>query len=78
MTFIKGGTMTPFQLRVVEEKKNLDDKISKLTVFIAGETYASLDDQEQGRLSSQLEYMKNYSEILGQRIAVFRKDEHAA
>ena len=64
--------LEPFQERVVEEKNELDDKIRKLSSFIGGTIFASLDDQERSRLSIQLQHMNGYSEILGQRIASFK------
>jgi hypothetical protein len=63
--------MQPHQERVVAEKHELDDKISKLTAFVGGTIFASLDDAERSRLSIQLQHMNGYSEILGQRIAAF-------
>lgn len=64
-------TMKPHQERVVTEKTELDDKRSKLTAFIGGETYRTLDQVEQSRLNRQLEAMTLYSNILGERIAAF-------
>lgn len=59
------------QERVVQEKKELDEKIGKLLAFVGGTIFASLDDAERSRLSVQLQHMNGYSEILGQRIAAF-------
>lgn len=67
----KEGDMEAHQQRVIEEKEALDDKISKLTAFIGGTIFASLDDNERSRLSIQLQHMNGYSEIIGQRIAAF-------
>ncbi len=63
--------MQAFQERVVEEKRELDDKIQKLTDFIGGTIFTSLDEAERSRLSIQLQHMNGYSEILRQRIAAF-------
>lgn len=64
--------MEPHQQRVVDEKKELDDKISKLDSFIGTETFnLSVDRREQGRLKVQLGIMRAYSLILEERIAAF-------
>lgn len=63
--------MKPHQERVVTEKTEIDDKRQKLTAFIGGDTYRTLDGVEQSRLNRQLEAMTLYSNILGERIAAF-------
>lgn len=63
--------MQPHQERVVAEKSELDKKRAKLTSFIGGETYRTLDQVEQSRLNRQLEAMTLYSNILAERIAAF-------
>lgn len=65
--------MQPHQERVVTEKRELDEKLAKLTAFttMQNATYAGLDRAEQARLIQQREVMKEYSEILGARIAAF-------
>ena len=65
--------MQPHQERVVAEKTELDDKLTKLKSFEAGPIYRSLPEDEQKRLSSQADVMQQYSDILGQRIAAFPK-----
>lgn len=64
--------MQAHQERVITEKMDLDEKITKLSSFMGGTIFASLDDAERSRLSIQLQHMNGYSEILGQRIAAFR------
>lgn len=63
--------MKPHQERVVTEKTELDTKREKLTAFIGGDMYRTLDKTEQSRLNRQLEAMTLYSNILGERIAAF-------
>lgn len=69
----KPPLLQPHQRRVVAEKQELDDKIAKLTAFIGREVYAGLPIEEQSRLCRQLSVMKEYSKILGERIAAFPK-----
>ena len=63
--------MQPFQQRVVDEKKELDDKLSKLIPFLISETFKAVPPAEQARLIKQSDIMKEYSEVLGERIAEF-------
>ena len=63
--------MLPFQERVIEEKKELDERLVKLTVFVCSETFKKLSSVEQGRLNQQHSIMEHYSAILGRRIAAF-------
>ena len=63
--------MQPHQQRVVDEKTELDEKITKLRAFFDNPIYKSLLIDEQERLDRQLQYMLDYSEVLGERIAAF-------
>lgn len=63
--------MQPHQERVVTEKKELDGNRERLTSFIGGDIYRTLDKTEQSRLNRQLEAMTLYSNILAERIAAF-------
>ena len=63
--------MNPYQLRVIEEKEQLDEKLAKLILFFNNPIYLGLDDAEKGRLKRQVDAMGNYSVVLGERIAVF-------
>jgi hypothetical protein len=63
--------MSPFQERVVAEKKELDEKHAKLVAFFSTEVFAELPDAEIDRLQRQSDVMAEYSAILGERIAAF-------
>lgn len=63
--------MAPHQQRVVDEQVALDEKLTKLLVFIGTPLYHSLEEPEQKRLQRQLRYMQQYSEVLAERIAAF-------
>ncbi len=64
--------MQPHQQRVVDEKKELDDKLDKLKTFIeTNPVFKGLPDDERGRLNKQFDLMDGYSSILSQRIAAF-------
>jgi CHASE3 domain sensor protein len=61
--------MKPYQQRVVDEKKELDQKIEKLTSFLKEPQTKCLIELE--RLQRQLVIMHQYSEVLGERIEHF-------
>lgn len=63
--------MQPHQLRVVEEKAELDNKRNKLGVFKNTEMFASLPWQEQELLNTQAHIMTMYSAVLAERISRF-------
>lgn len=64
--------MAPHQQRVVAEKADLDEKLTKLRDFITeSKTFFDLPDEEQDRLERQRDCMMEYSQILGERIAAF-------
>jgi hypothetical protein len=65
--------MQPFQQRVVDEQKELDVKLGRLHVFMAGDLMKSLPLDEQKRLNEQYAVMQQYSRILGERIAHFQE-----
>lgn len=64
--------MQDFQMRVVEEKKELDIKIEGLSKFIKGDFFSSLDRSEQVRMAIQSGLMRNYSDVLQERINNFK------
>lgn len=64
--------MQPHQERVVAEKDELDDKLAKLTKFVEGsDVFTQLPEAEKSRLVKQAGVMREYSDVLGERIAAF-------
>lgn len=63
--------MQAHQERVVKEKAELDEKLTKLRTFFGTETFAGIDAAEQERLQRQARHMADYSQVLGERIAAF-------
>jgi hypothetical protein len=66
--------MKPHQERVVTEKADLNDKLGKLLDFIEGgkgKVYSTLVTEERERLTTQARIMREYSDILADRIAAF-------
>ena len=68
------NTLAPHQQRVVQEKEELDEKLSKLSAFIDSPNFTITvkDKNEIARLVCQEQIMKDYSEILAERIAAFK------
>ena len=60
------------QQRVITEKAELDEKLSKLVAFYDTGIYRNLDPDEQERLTRQGDIMAEYSCLLGDRIAAFQ------
>lgn len=71
--FPQAFTLPPHQQRVLDEKRELDEKLQKLTAFISSDKFVTIvpDEDERGRLVCQEETMKVYSAILAERIAAF-------
>lgn len=65
------SSLQPFQLRVIDEKNQLDEKRSALDKFFESLVFSGLAIEEQGRLKEQARVMKVYSDILGERITNF-------
>lgn len=63
--------MPAHQQRVVAEKAELDAKFKKLNAFYSTPFFHSLPAPEQSRLLRQGVAMRQYSEILTERIAAF-------
>ena len=61
----------PHQMRVIEERRELNVKLDKLVEFLKGTIFQSLPTDEQERLSRQCGVMQEYSNILAERIVHF-------
>ena len=59
------------QQRVVDEKNELADKLTKLNNFIGGTVFYDLLPAERIRVAKQAGVMKDYLDILNERIAAF-------
>lgn len=60
--------LQPHQQRAAVERAELDSKIEKLSAFFSTSIYAELDAMNQELLTAQLGAMREYSDILSQRI----------
>lgn len=69
---VVGCTVPPHQQRVLDEKQELDLRITRLDEFIErSPVFAQVPGDEQARLKRQLDVMHELSAILGERIAKF-------
>jgi hypothetical protein len=64
--------MQPFQQRVIEERRELRDKLDKLNEFVETAMFNKLPHVEKGRMLRQRSLMADYAEVLDERIANFR------
>ena len=63
--------MLSHQQRVLEERNDLEEKLTKLVAFLNSEIYNKLPGEEKVRLSAQSRAMAVYLCILNERIAAF-------
>jgi hypothetical protein len=54
--------------RVIDEKDELDSKLSFLSAFALTATFGTIPHEERSRLNRQHAVMTTYSQILGERI----------
>ena len=67
--------MEAFIQRMIIEKDELQDKVTKLENFINGEKFKELKGLEQVYLKEQLKFMRGYLSILRQRINFYESKE---
>lgn len=65
------STLAPHQQRVVDERAELSDRLSKLLGFFHTPIFAGLDAAERTRLRNQARFMDGYAAVLEERIAAF-------
>ena len=65
--------MEAFVERMIVEKDELQDKVTKLENFINGEKFRELRGLEQVYLKEQLKFMRGYLSVLRQRINFYNK-----
>jgi len=65
------GHLAQYQRRVVAEKALNDDRVTKLTAFLATDAFKALRNQEKATMEIQLGAMSLYSNVLAERIDDF-------
>lgn len=65
--------MEAFVERMIVEKDELQDKVTRLENFLNGEKFKELRGLEQVYLKEQLSFMRGYLSVLRQRINFYNK-----
>ena len=65
--------MEAFVERMITEKDELQDKVTKLEKFVNGKKFNELKGLEQVYLKEQLSFMRGYLSVLRQRINFYNK-----
>ena len=65
--------MKAFVERMIVEKDELQDRVTKLENFVNGENFRELKGLEQVYLKEQLKFMRGYLSVLRQRINFYNK-----
>lgn len=65
--------MESFVERMIVEKDELQNKVTKLENFVNGEKFRELRGLEQVYLKEQLKFMRGYLSVLRQRINFYNK-----
>lgn len=65
--------MEAFVERMITEKDELQDRVTKLENFVNGEKFRELKGLEQVYLKEQLKFMRGYLSVLRQRINFYNK-----
>ena len=68
--------MQDYQKRVIEEKAELDKKISKLGNFFDSEIFSGLRNHEKTLMHIQYASMLTYSATLEKRMQCFKSDDY--
>jgi len=63
--------LQPHEQRVVDERTELIEKITKLHAFFKTEIFDNLQEEDQNLLEEQVQLMMNYSDVLLKRINRF-------
>lgn len=63
--------LAPHQQRVVDENRELQDRLSNLLCFFQTEMFQSLSEAERSRMRNQARFMDGYAAVLEERIAAF-------
>jgi hypothetical protein len=63
--------MHAHEVRVVEERRELADRLDRLEAFLGGDTFMRLEEGERELLERQARVMREYVDVLDERIRGF-------
>lgn len=66
--------MLPHQERVVAERAELNEKLTKLLAFMNTESFEALPDRDRYLLNKQASFMGFYRDTLDERIALIEEE----
>lgn len=64
--------LEPYQERMIEERRELETRVTKLGMLVELPAFSAFDAEEQQLLTLQLHAMRSYLRALDMRIARFR------
>jgi hypothetical protein len=64
------------ELRVINEKRELEENILKLSEFILSEKFDTLSEDHRYLLAKQQNIMQDYSDVLSDRILLFTNEKN--
>jgi hypothetical protein len=65
-------SLQEYQIRVVDEQRELQSRLDKLSAFVSSPNFGMLPEAEQDRMFRQANVMAQYNAILRERIAAFK------
>ena len=68
--------MLPYQQRVIDENRELGERLGKLLAFFQTPAFVELSEAERSRLRNQARFMDGYAAVLEERIAAFHLNVH--
>lgn len=63
---------TPHEQRVIDEHRDLTEKLNKLRAFFDTPTFSLFTEAEQMRMRAQAVFMDGYQNMLRERISAFK------
>ncbi len=65
--------MQPYQQRVVDEHRDLTERLAKLVAFVESDRFDQVRLDEGNRMLRQRKAMESYAEVLRERIDAFEQ-----
>lgn len=64
--------MNDWQQRVIDEKRELCERLAKLRQFFVTTAFAEMDSESRELMKRQAKIMQNYTNVLNERIKRFK------
>ena len=66
-------SLQAWQLRVIQERAELEERRAGVDAFIVTEAFQTISEKEQNLLLAQAQAMMDYSHVLTKRIGTFQE-----